>query len=248
MLLAAERRAGRPPSAAEIRGALEASALDLGVPGPDQVFGIGRVRVNVDPPRVARPTPAPLASVRGRVSVTFTGLSRSRISTWTLDVDGRPATPRAQTYPRGITIDTRHLADGWHALRATARDYPGNVGALDWSVKVDNTQAGAHRPLGEGAAPAPAPAARRGPGPAPRAPCAWSSRWPTPGSTGRLQATITAARRGAEHEQPRVIGITPGQRRTVVVGRLAKGAYAVRVSLADRAGNAVTVTRSVTVR
>ena len=68
------------------------------------------------------------------------------------------------------------------------------------------------------------------------------------GSTGRLQATITAAKRGGSTTQPRVIGITPGQRRTVVVGRLAKGAYVVRVSLADRAGNAVTVTRSVTVR
>ena len=99
VLLAAERRAGRRPSATEIRGALEASALDLGVPGPDQVFGIGRVRVSVDPPRVARPTPAPLASVRGRVSVKFTGLSRSRISTWTLEVNGRPATPRGPDLP-----------------------------------------------------------------------------------------------------------------------------------------------------
>ena len=70
----------------------------------------------------------------------FTAISRSRLTTWTLAVDGAPAIRRAQRYPRGITIDTRTLPDGWHALRAEIHDFPGNVGALDWSIRVDNTR------------------------------------------------------------------------------------------------------------
>ena len=44
VILAAARRAGQAPSAAEVRGQLSALALDLGAPGPDDVFGAGRVR------------------------------------------------------------------------------------------------------------------------------------------------------------------------------------------------------------
>ena len=139
VVLAAARRAGQAPSAAEVRQTLDAMALDLGTPGPDQVFGLGRIRVTTSPPRLVTPAPAALASVRGRVAVKFQALSRTRVSTWTLAVDGRPALARAQTYPRGITLDTRRLPDGWHALSAVAKDYPGNTGRLDWSVKVDNT-------------------------------------------------------------------------------------------------------------
>ena len=65
VVLAAARRAGQAPSAAEVRQTLDAMALDLGTPGPDQVFGLGRIRVTTSPPRLVTPAPAALASVRG---------------------------------------------------------------------------------------------------------------------------------------------------------------------------------------
>ena len=68
-----------------------------------------------------------------------------------------------------------------------------------------------------------------------------------PGLTGRLQATVTATRRGGRAEAPRVVGITPGQQRTVVAARLTRGRYTLRIVLADRAGNAVTRTKTVLV-
>ncbi len=86
VMLAAARRAGGNPSAAEIRGQLDALALDLGPPGPDVAYGWGRVRVSLDPPRIGRLRPARLASIRKRATVKFTGLTRSRLTSWTLTV------------------------------------------------------------------------------------------------------------------------------------------------------------------
>ena len=140
VMLAAARRAGSFPSAAEIRGQLTALAVDLGAPGPDPVFGAGRVRVSTEAPRLTAIQPAPLSSVRGRVTVKFRALSRSKVTQWSLRLDGVPAVRRAQTYPRGISVDTRRLLDGWHALSVQAKDTPGNVVLKDWSIKVDNTR------------------------------------------------------------------------------------------------------------
>ena len=140
VLLAANRRVGLFPSAGEVRGQLGALAVDLGAPGPDPVFGAGRVRVNIEPPRMTALQPTPLSSVRGRVTVRFKALSRSKVTQWSLRLDGTPAVRRAQTYPRGISVDTRRLPDGWHAFSIQAKDFPGNVGLREWTVKVDNTR------------------------------------------------------------------------------------------------------------
>ena len=69
-----------------------------------------------------------------------------------------------------------------------------------------------------------------------------------PGSTGRLQATITATRRGGRAERPRVVGITRVEQRTVVAATLTRGRYTLRIVLADRAGNAVTKSKTVLVK
>jgi hypothetical protein len=244
VVLAAARRAGQSPSAGEIRQTLGAMALDLGAPGPDQVFGLGRVRVTTTPPRLVRPKPAALASVRGRVSVKFRALSRTRVTSWRLEVDGAPVLSRAQRYPRGVTVDTRRMTDGWHALSAVARDFPGNDGRLDWSVKVDNT-----RPV----------LIVRSVKVRPQRPRRGANRrlrtvrlvvaLSDPGSTGRLRATITATRKRGRPGRPRVVGITPGQRRTVVAAtKLRRGRYTLRIVLRDRAGNAVTKTKKVLVK
>ena len=250
VMLAAERRAGRFPSAAEIRGQLSALALDLGVPGPDAVFGAGRVRVAIRPPRIARANPKPLASVRGRVTVKFKALGRTRPTQWRLDLDGEPATRRAQRYPRGITIDTRKLEDGWHALRVELRDRPGNTGVREWSVKVDNTRptlvvrrvevTRARRSQAERSA----RAARRA-GALRQVRLVVAAQ--DPGSSGALRARVEIRpRRGKA--SVRTSRVKPGDLRRVSLGRLAPGRYRVRADLSDRAGNRDRVTKTILVR
>ncbi len=69
--------------------------------------------------------PAPFSSIRGSVTVRFKALSRSKVTQWSLRLDGTPAVRRAQTYPRGISVDTRRLPDGWHALADPGEGLPG---------------------------------------------------------------------------------------------------------------------------
>ena len=244
VILAAARRAGQAPSAAEVRGQLSALALDLGAAGPDNVFGAGRVRASVDPPRLGRLAPAPLASVRGRVTVRFTAQSRSTVTHWSLDVDGVPALRRPQPYPRGITIDTRRLPDGFHAIRVDARDFPGNVGVREWAVKVDNTPPTlavrrltvSRRPRGLSAA------ARR-----PRAAALLVSAH-DPGATGSLRVTVGVRSRAGRSVWARSSAVRPGTLRRVPLGKLRRGRYTAILRLTDRAGNAVTASRRILVR
>ena len=44
--------------AQRVRDRLVAQALDMGAPGPDTVFGAGRLRLDLDPPVLGAPTPA----------------------------------------------------------------------------------------------------------------------------------------------------------------------------------------------
>lgn len=237
VMLSAARRTGANPSAAEVRGQFTSLALDLGVPGPDPAYGSGRVRVSLDPPRIGRLQPASLASVRNRVTVKFTGLTRSRLSYWTLTVDGAPATARPQTYPRGITVDTRRLTQGWHLLRAQVQDAPGNVGAQQWSVFVDNTRP---RLLVRRVDQAKKVRKRR-------AVTIVAGALDTVG-VGKLTATATISTAKGRRLATRVTLVAPGPLRAIPLGRLAEGRYRVRVDLADRAGNTVTVNRRIAVR
>lgn len=248
LLLAAERRAGRAPTAAAIRAALASAALDLGVPGPDGVFGMGRVRVALDPPRIARPTPPPLSSVRGRVAVRFAGLSRSRLASWTLAVDGVPAVRRPQAYPRGITIDTRRLEDGWHLLAVEARDLPGNVGASSWAVRVDNTRPRlvVRRLALRRVRPARVPG--RGAAPVRRAAVRLVAAVADPGTTGRLRASLTVTDASGRVVLRRRAAVRQGPLVQVPVGVLPAGRARLRIDLADRAGNRALVTRTVRIR
>jgi hypothetical protein len=242
VILAAARRAGQAPSAVEVRGQLSALALDLGAPGPDNVFGAGRVRASVDPPRLGRLSPAPKSSVRGRVTVRFTARSRSRVTHWSLDVDGVPAVRRLQPYPRGITIDTRRLPDGFHALSVDARDFPGNEGRRAWAVRVDNTRPTlvvrrlvVSRPRGAGAAERP------------RA-VAMVVAAADPGSGAPLEVTAAVRDRAGHSVSARSSRVRPGALRRVALGTFRRGRYRVILRLSDRAGNAVTVTRRILVR
>jgi hypothetical protein len=162
-------------------------------------------------------------------------------------VDGQAAVARPQTYPRGITIDTRRLADGWHALQATARDFPGNTGSLDWSIKVDNTRPTLVVRRVVVVRPRRRPPRAEGPDRRPRTVKAVVAL-ADPGTTGRLKATVTAVRRGGRREAARVVTVTPGPLRTITIGRLVRGSYSVGIVLRDRAGNTATVTKRVVVK
>lgn len=252
VLLAAERRAGRSPTAADIRAQLVAQALDLGVAGPDPVYGYGRVRVYVAPPRIVGATPVPLASIRGRVTVRFRAVSPSRVTQWALNLDGAPAVRRPQPYPRGITLDTRRLTDGWHALRVDARDWAGNVGSQQWSVLVDNTapvlvlrRVLLVRPARIQAQGRRVARARRS---APTRQVGLVVAAQDPGSTGVLHAMIEVRTAAGRKVFVRTIRVRPGPLRKLPLGRLKPGRYRVRVVLSDRAGNTTPVSRVIRVR
>ncbi len=239
VLLAAARRAGGSPSAAEVRSQLLGLALDLGAPGPDDVFGWGRVRVSMDPPRLVRRVPAPLASVRKRVTVKFRTITRSRITgSWSLTIDGQSVTARPQRYPRGVTVDTRRLTEGWHLFAAQVADAPGNLGASQWSVFVDNTRPTlAIRVVRQARRKA---AKKRDV----RLVVAAKDRV----GVGKLTATATIRTAAGRRLSRKVTRFAPGPLRMVRLGRLATGRYRLRLDVADRAGNRTTRTRRITVR
>lgn len=248
LLLAAERRAGRAPSAAEIRGALTTDALDLGVPGPDGVFGNGRIRVSLTPPRIALQKPSPLSSVRGRLAVKFRALSPSRVATWTLAIDGVPAVVRPQIYPRGITIDTRRLPDGFHLLAVDAKDFPGNVGSSSWSVRVDNTPPEILIRRVTSKRVKPAWVRGRGDGPVRRAAIRLITAIGDPDTTGRLPATLRVTDARGRTVVTRRLTARRGPAVSIAVGILPVGRHRVRLEVRDRAGNPATVTRKILVR
>ena len=65
---------------------------------------------------------------------------------------------------------------------------------------------------------------------------------------GKLTATATISTARGRRLAKRVTLVAPGPLRKIPLGRLAEGRYRVRVDLADRAGNTVTVNRRIAVR
>ena len=187
VMLAAARRAGGNPSAAEVRGQLTALAVNLGVPGPDTVFGYGRVRVNAEGPRLGAITPASLASVRGRVTVTFKARR---------PLEGHPVDPAPRRPPR--RAPRPDLPQGHHRRHpAAARRLPRPLGPGEGLLRERRGQGlvdqGRQHPAAAGGALGAVRHARLRPGrapPPPRAPRqapgrACSSPWPTPARPGR---------------------------------------------------------------
>jgi hypothetical protein len=119
-LLLRQRRLalGLAAGPAELRGVLQAGALDLGVRGPDPIYGAGMARLDTSAPRVTvrvGPGSRRLVRVRAvdagtvrRVQVTLNG---RRLGTWRRPVAG----VRLPRHARG-------------RLQVTAEDMAGNVG------------------------------------------------------------------------------------------------------------------------
>jgi hypothetical protein len=135
LLIERDRAAGIPSDPAAITAQLEASALDVGPPGPDNESGYGRLRLDLTPPVVQAVWPAAGESVRGVIHPRLQVIEAGTIGSETMTLDG-VALPPNVVEPR---IDTRLMPDGPHELDVSVADMSGNVGTLVLPFVVDNT-------------------------------------------------------------------------------------------------------------
>ncbi len=230
LLLAALRRQGLDPTPLDIRDLLRSMAFDLGAPGPDNVFGAGRVRVAVAPPRFVRLRPRPLSAIGDRAVLRFAVVKRVPLVRWGLSVDGEPVGGRRKPTRTAIGIDTRRLDDGWHTFTLSARDWAGNVAKRNWALRVDNTRPRVvvRRVVVGG---------RKG---SRRVALRMSVR--DVGATGRLAVRIVV-RRGSRTVRVRRVRLGPGRLRSVSLGLLPAGRYRIDATVTDAAGNRATARR-----
>ena len=138
--LATMRGSGLRPTVAEFRAILAADAVDLGDPGPDNTFGAGRIRVDVEPPVLRPVVGVPASPVRGIVRLGVEATDAGRVATWTLLVDGvRARVGRVAREVVAPNVPTRPLPDGPHRLELQIADAVGNASRRRWSILVDNT-------------------------------------------------------------------------------------------------------------
>jgi hypothetical protein len=257
ILMGMLRRAGLDYSAGAVRARLFQRPFDLGEPGSDFRFGAGRVRVEHDAPVLAPRAPAPFSFVRGRARVTVRLRDRSRLATWQLSVDDRPVTPVRRGDRIAPLLDTRRLSDGWHKIRAVVRDWPGNAGEREWWVRVENTEPRLvvrRTKIAARKRPAPSPPAELGE----RARRLLAARRAPRGVRmllfardnfgGRLRIGVSILDRRGKRVSSRRIGVRPGARRWISLGKLRRGRYRVRLLMRDVAGNRTLVEKRVLVR
>jgi hypothetical protein len=262
VMLAAARRAGQPVSATSVREQLTSLALDLGPPGPDEIFGAGRVRLETTPPKLVRPEPAPLAPVRGRARIGFQALDRSPLASWSVRLDDKRVKLVYGRLPRPFRVNTLGLADGFHVLHAEATDLPGNASSFQWTIRIDNTLPslayGGIEVLGRQTARVPPKKARGKAAKRRRAALARLARTARPvrvvlagqdpdaSAAMTLRAVVlTSAGQGVRVKRFRV---PQGAERRLSLGRLRPARYRLVLELTDRAGNVTRVRRTVLVR
>ena len=240
--LATMRASGLRPTVAEFRALLAADAFDLGDPGPDNTFGAGRIRVDVEPP-VLRPVLAlPVTPLRGALRLGVEATDAGRVATWALLVDGtRVRVGRVGREVIAPNLPTRPLPDGPHAVELQVADAVGNTSRRRWSIVVDNTaptiDVRSVDVLRRVQATSPAPAIRPV-----RLRVAVSDAI---ARTVRLTLSLTAVRGGRVVR--RAVPVSVASPRNVVVGRVRPGVYVLRVVGVDTAGNATTITQGLRV-
>jgi hypothetical protein len=125
--------------AQRVRDRLVAQALDVGAPGPDTVFGAGRLRLDLAAPVLGVPTPAPNSLVHGVVELSLPLIDAGTLGLQQLTVDGTPLV--ATLAPGGVlqaTWPTAGLAPGPHVLSLVSSDQSGNVATYTITLRVDN--------------------------------------------------------------------------------------------------------------
>lgn len=236
LMIAADRRAGFATDAATIRTRLMETALDLGVPGPDNAYGAGRVRATLDAPLITAVHPVPGAVVRSVVIARFGVVSPVPVAGSSVALDARPLVSRIGRGIPAVRLDTRTLPDGVHRLQVSVRDMAGNVGTLRLPLRVDNT---APRVRLARVVPGRGAAAGRG------RPVRIVLRVVDRGSSRPVEVSVRPLGRGGN---ARTVRMRPGAPRSVALGRFPSGRLALRIEARDAAGNRHAVLRRVIVR
>jgi hypothetical protein len=135
LLIDRDRLLGNPSDPGTITTELESSALDVGVAGPDDQTGYGKLRLDLVPPVVRAIWPVAGESVRGIVHPRIQVIEDGTVDTQSMALDGVPL-PSGSGQAR---VDTRLLPDGPHQLVVSVLDMSGNVGTLTLPFVVDNT-------------------------------------------------------------------------------------------------------------
>ncbi len=209
--------------AQRVRDRLVAQVFDMGAPGADSLFGAGRLRLDLAPPQLGTPVPAPDSLVRGTVALAFPLADAGSIGLVRLTIDG--VALAAALTPEGVvqaSWPTAGLPAGPHALELMVSDQTGNVATYRSTLRVDNE----------------APRVRlRGP------------QVTRAGTKVRIQASVLDPGSGLA-ERPR---ITFGDGKAASGFRLAHrytraGRYTVTIRATDRAGNTAQVRRALRVR
>jgi hypothetical protein len=125
--------------AQRVRDRLVSQALDVGAPGPDTVFGAGRLRLDLAAPVLGVPNPAPNSLVRGSVALSLPISDAGTLGLQQLSVDGKPLV--ATLAPGGIleaVWPTAGLPAGPHVVTLVTSDQSGNVASYSITLRVDN--------------------------------------------------------------------------------------------------------------
>lgn len=240
LMIGARRLAGAPLTLDQLRDLLATQALDLGIPGPDDQFGAGRIRVDVDPPEITL-TRRPARLVKKLpVRLGARVEDASRLTGWSVHVNGKRIVRRWGERPPSAALGRRWLPDGRHVIELRASDWPGNTGVRRMKVLVDTgaprirrfrvERVGEERTLAAGA-----PGRR-------------SARMvlvASDASASRIRVVLRAANGREVRRQVRFRGRAT---RAVPLGSLPAGRYTATITASDSVGHRRTVTRQVRLR
>ncbi|HET6175085.1 MAG TPA: S8 family serine peptidase [Gaiellales bacterium] len=124
LLMQRDRAAGQPSDPDTIAKELIGSALDIAPPGPDEVTGAGRIRLDVDPPAWVSTTPSAGQPVGDTARFDIDVDDAGTIEASGVSIDGVAAAEVPGLMH--LRLDTRALAAGPHTAVFWARDMAGN--------------------------------------------------------------------------------------------------------------------------
>ena len=236
LIIAARKRAGAPVDLAGLGDIIATQALDLGATGPDDQFGAGRVRVDVDPPEIAITPRVPRLVKTLPLRLAGSIEDASRLTGWSVLVNGRTVVRKQGETSPVAALGRRWLPDGRHVVELHAGDWPGNTGVRSFPVLVDTRaprirsfrleRAGLQQSLRAGTAVA-RPA---------RAVLVADDV-----SASVLRISLVSADGGEVRRTARFRGTA---RRAVSLGALAPGRYTATITASDAVGHTRTTTRT----
>ena len=137
LLMQRDRAAGQPSDPDTIAKELIGSALDIAPPGPDEVTGAGRIRLDLDPPTWVSTAPAAGQPVGDSTRFDINVDDAGTIEASGISIDGAVVAEVAGILHR--RLDTSALAPGPHTAVFWARDMAGNRSELSVPFVRDTT-------------------------------------------------------------------------------------------------------------